>query len=101
MKKTFQTSLLEVVIFCNYIFIEYGYDRKLYIFNWFFSSIKFAGMNGVQKFQIHRDERSTSRLPCAHTCFNQLDLPVYETYEKLRTQLLLAINESSEGFGLA
>lgn len=73
-------------------------------------------MNGTQKFQIHRDERSTSRLPCAHTCFNQLDLPVYETYEKLRTQMLkgkaslrhqkrnfdfLAITESSEGFGLA
>lgn len=25
------------------------------------------GMNGVQKFQIHRDERSTDRLPSAHT----------------------------------
>ncbi len=25
------------------------------------------GMNGVQKFQIHRDDRSTDRLPCAHT----------------------------------
>jgi len=25
------------------------------------------GMTGVQKFQIHRDDRSTSRLPCAHT----------------------------------
>ena len=32
------------------------------------------GMNGVQKFQIHRDDRSTDRLPSAHTCFNQLDL---------------------------
>jgi len=25
------------------------------------------GMNGTQKFQIHRDDRSTDRLPCAHT----------------------------------
>ena len=25
------------------------------------------GMNGIQKFQIHRDDRSTDRLPCAHT----------------------------------
>ncbi|EMP26944.1 E3 ubiquitin-protein ligase HUWE1 [Chelonia mydas] len=33
------------------------------------------GMNGIQKFQIHRDDRSTDRLPSAHTCFNQLDLP--------------------------
>lgn len=25
------------------------------------------GMNGIQKFQIHRDDRSTDRLPSAHT----------------------------------
>ena len=58
-------------------------------------------MNGTQKFQIHRDDRSTDRLPSAHTCFNQLDLPVYETYDKLRKQLLTAISECPEGFGLA
>ncbi|XP_053985847.1 E3 ubiquitin-protein ligase HUWE1-like isoform X2 [Hylaeus volcanicus] len=59
------------------------------------------GMNGVQKFQIHREDRSTDRLPSAHTCFNQLDLPVYETYDKLRMNLLKAIHECSEGFGFA
>jgi len=59
------------------------------------------GMNGTQKFQIHRDDRSTERLPCAHTCFNQLDLPAYETYDKLHSQLLKAIQECPEGFGLA
>ncbi|XP_068082120.1 E3 ubiquitin-protein ligase HUWE1 [Anabrus simplex] len=59
------------------------------------------GMNGVQKFQIHRDDRSTDRLPSAHTCFNQLDLPVYESFDKLRTYLLKAIHECSEGFGFA
>jgi len=59
------------------------------------------GMNGPQKFQIHRDDRSTDRLPCAHTCFNQLDLPAYETYDKLYGQLAKAISECPEGFGLA
>lgn len=59
------------------------------------------GMNGIQRFQIHRDERSTDRLPSAHTCFNQLDLPAYETYDKLRAMLIMAISECSEGFGLA
>eukprot|EP00095_Tigriopus_kingsejongensis_P000124 snap_masked-scaffold450_size166944-processed-gene-0.5 protein:Tk00124 transcript:snap_masked-scaffold450_size166944-processed-gene-0.5-mRNA-1 annotation:"e3 ubiquitin-protein ligase huwe1-like isoform x5" len=59
------------------------------------------GMNGPQKFQIHRDDRSTDRLPSAHTCFNQLDLPAYETYDKLRSYLLKAIQECSEGFGFA
>ena len=33
--------------------------------------------------------------------FNQLDLPVYETYDKLRIYLLKAIHECSEGFGFA
>jgi len=33
--------------------------------------------------------------------FNQLDLPAYETYDKLRTQLLKAVRECSEGFGFA
>ncbi len=28
---------------------------------------KLEGMNGPQKFQIHRDDRDTSRLPSAHT----------------------------------
>jgi len=58
------------------------------------------GMNGTQKFQIHKEDRSTDRLPSAHTCFNQLDLPVYETYDKLRLMLLKAIHECSE-FGFA
>ncbi|XP_017074382.1 E3 ubiquitin-protein ligase HUWE1 isoform X3 [Drosophila eugracilis] len=64
-----------------------------------FSSLE--GMNGIQKFQIHRDDRSTDRLPCAHTCFNQLDLPMYKSYDKLRSCLLKAIHECSEGFGFA
>lgn len=59
------------------------------------------GMNGFQKFQIHRDDRSTDRLPSAHTCFNQLDLPAYETYDKLRSMLNKAVDECPEGFGLA
>ncbi|XP_076304373.1 LOW QUALITY PROTEIN: HECT, UBA and WWE domain containing E3 ubiquitin protein ligase 1 [Tachypleus tridentatus] len=59
------------------------------------------GMNGTQKFQIHRDDRSTDRLPSAHTCFNQLDLPAYETFDKLRSMLLKAVQECSEGFGFA
>ena len=39
--------------------------------------------------------------PFPHTGFNQIDLPQYTTYEMLRQQLLLAINEGGEGFGFA
>ncbi|KAF5212178.1 putative E3 ubiquitin-protein ligase [Clavispora lusitaniae] len=59
------------------------------------------GANGGCKFSIHRDYGSTDRLPSSHTCFNQIDLPAYETYETLRGSLLLAITEGHEGFGLA
>ncbi|ORX45978.1 hypothetical protein BCR36DRAFT_332465 [Piromyces finnis] len=64
-----------------------------------FSSLQ--GVNGIQKFQIHKDFGSIERLPSAHTCFNQLDIPAYESYEHLRKALLLAINECSVGFGFA
>jgi E3 ubiquitin-protein ligase HUWE1 len=58
------------------------------------------GMNGFSRFSIHRDYTS-DRLPSAHTCFNQLDLPEYESYEKLRDTLLLAITDGSGEFGFA
>ncbi|CAE7209973.1 unnamed protein product [Rhizoctonia solani] len=59
------------------------------------------GVQGTQRFSIHRAYGESDRLPQAHTCFNQIDLPQYSSYEKLRTQLLLAINEGGEGFGFA
>lgn len=59
------------------------------------------GMNGVQKFQIHRVSGNTLRLPSAHTCFNQLDLPEYSSAEVLSDQLLRAVRECSVGFGFA
>ncbi|XP_022090891.1 apoptosis-resistant E3 ubiquitin protein ligase 1-like [Acanthaster planci] len=39
-------------------------------------------------------------LPTAHTCFNQLCLPTYDSIEHLQKALVLAINEGGEGFGL-
>ncbi|KAJ2781076.1 E3 ubiquitin-protein ligase tom1, partial [Coemansia linderi] len=57
------------------------------------------GNQGVQKFQIHKDFGSPTRLPTAHTCFNQLDLPLCESFDTLRANLLLAISECSTGFG--
>jgi len=59
------------------------------------------GIGGVQKFQIHKSFTSPNRLPTAHTCMNQLDLPEYPTKDVLRTRLKLAISEGKEGFGFA
>ncbi|WPH03394.1 Hypothetical protein R9X50_00627300 [Acrodontium crateriforme] len=59
------------------------------------------GMNGFARFNIHRDYQPKERLPTSHTCFNQLDLPEYESYEHLRHQLYTAITAGSEYFGFA
>lgn len=60
------------------------------------------GMRGPQKFTIHKAYGgSEGKLPAAHTCFNQLDLPIYNTKEELYEKLLIAIKEGSEGFGFA
>ncbi|KAJ5585549.1 uncharacterized protein N7459_005349 [Penicillium hispanicum] len=59
------------------------------------------GMNGVNKFNIHRDYGNKDRLPSSHTCFNQLDLPEYESYEDLRQRLYTAMTAGSEYFGFA
>jgi len=60
------------------------------------------GMRGTQKFTIHKAYGGADgKLPAAHTCFNQLDLPVYASAEELREKLTFAIKEGSEGFGFA
>ncbi|KAI0644511.1 hypothetical protein C8Q79DRAFT_912719 [Trametes meyenii] len=63
--------------------------------------VELQGVQGTQRFSIHKAYGDADRLPQAHTCFNQIDLPQYSSYEMLRQQLLLAINEGGEGFGFA
>ncbi|EPR57742.1 HECT-domain (ubiquitin-transferase) domain-containing protein [Toxoplasma gondii TgCatPRC2] len=57
-----------------------------------------VGMRGPQKFSIQR-AYGENKLPTAHTCFNQLDLPGYSSKQLLKKKLLLAITEGKEGFG--
>ncbi|QQP49230.1 Uncharacterized protein FKW44_009811 [Caligus rogercresseyi] len=42
----------------------------------------------------------TEYLPVAHTCFNILDLPDYQSRETLSRKLLISI-QCTQGFGLA
>ena len=61
-----------------------------------------TGISGPQRFSIHRASGAAgARLPTAHTCFNQLDLPAYDSAEVLKERLLLAIHEGATGFGFA
>ncbi|XP_056303058.1 E3 ubiquitin-protein ligase NEDD4-like isoform X11 [Danio aesculapii] len=54
------------------------------------------GSNGPQLFTIEQ-WGTPDKLPRAHTCFNRLDLPMYETFEDLREKLLMAV-ENAQGF---
>ncbi|XP_035996171.1 E3 ubiquitin-protein ligase NEDD4-like isoform X11 [Fundulus heteroclitus] len=54
------------------------------------------GSNGPQLFTIEQ-WGTPDKLPRAHTCFNRLDLPSYESFEDLREKLLMAV-ENAQGF---
>ncbi|XP_069483153.1 E3 ubiquitin-protein ligase NEDD4-like isoform X9 [Ambystoma mexicanum] len=54
------------------------------------------GSNGPQLFTIEQ-WGSPEKLPRAHTCFNRLDLPPYDSFEDLRERLLMAV-ENAQGF---
>uniref|UniRef100_A0AAY4A9N5 HECT-type E3 ubiquitin transferase n=1 Tax=Denticeps clupeoides TaxID=299321 RepID=A0AAY4A9N5_9TELE len=52
------------------------------------------GAAGPRQFTIHQIDASSNNLPKAHTCFNRIDIPPYENYEKLYDKLLTAIEET-------
>uniref|UniRef100_A0A8C6TG37 HECT-type E3 ubiquitin transferase n=1 Tax=Neogobius melanostomus TaxID=47308 RepID=A0A8C6TG37_9GOBI len=54
------------------------------------------GSNGPQLFTIEQ-WGTPDKLPRAHTCFNRLDLPAYDSFEDLREKLLMAV-ENAQGF---
>jgi E3 ubiquitin-protein ligase HERC4 len=73
-----------------YLFISFFFQTLVIHFFDFFS----------KKLINQRTAGGDSYLPVAHTCFNLLDLPLYNTKEKLRYKLLQAIQQT-HGFALA
>ncbi|EHB10351.1 E3 ubiquitin-protein ligase SMURF2 [Heterocephalus glaber] len=53
-----------------------------------------TGAAGPRLFPIHLTDANTDNLPKAHTCFNQIDTPPYESHEKLYEKLLTAVEET-------
>ena len=71
--------------------------RKFLLFLTGSDRIPARGMECVRvKIQRTGDD---SFLPVAHTCFNLLDLPEYQTKEKLKYKLIQAIQQT-KGFGI-
>lgn len=57
-------------------------------------------LQGMKAIKIHIQPTPDDKfLPVAHTCFNLLDLPQYQTKEKLKYKLLQAIQQT-QGFSL-
>ncbi|XP_016308252.1 E3 ubiquitin-protein ligase NEDD4-like [Sinocyclocheilus anshuiensis] len=75
-----------------------GYCPNHPVIQWFwkYKETKVIGSNGPQLFTIEQ-WGTPDKLPRAHTCFNRLDLPTYESFEDLREKLLMAV-ENAQGF---
>ncbi|XP_070581040.1 E3 ubiquitin-protein ligase SMURF2-like [Ptychodera flava] len=53
-----------------------------------------TGAAGPRLFTIHQIDGPTNALPKAHTCFNRIDIPPYENYEKFYEKLVCAVEET-------
>ena len=81
------------------------FKRKVYfIATWCFANLLlsysfFPGAtnndsNSVRPFSLVLIEASSDSLPKAHTCFNRLDIPLYESQTKFCQKLTQAMNET-------
>ena len=76
-------------------------ERAMFVrFAWGRSRLPRSG-HWDNNFTLMRCGSDPNRLPVAHTCFFQLDLPPYRTEDELRERLLLAINDGAGVMGLA
>lgn len=88
---------------------SYGEDKRARLLQFVTGSPRvpiqgFKALQGVNSelrlFTIHLIKNAcTDNLPKSHTCFNRIDLPPYETYDKLRDKLTQAIEETM-GFAM-
>jgi hypothetical protein len=64
----------------------------------------FAALQGsdgnLQRFTVTSVSRKSCALPRSHTCFNRIDLPLYNDKEELHKFLSMAVSNEASGFGL-
>jgi len=53
-----------------------------------------TGAAGPRLFTIHVVDAPTENLPKAHTCFNRIDIPPYQSYQKMYEKLTQAVEET-------
>ena len=73
-------------------------EKKKFLF--FVTGCDRAPIDGLKALSIViSKDKNIDKLPLAHTCFNNLILPDYQSKELMKKNILIAINYS-EGFGL-
>jgi len=82
------------------VFEELDQDERKAFLEFFTGSdrVPIGGL-GKLKPKIQSSGPDSDRLPTAHTCFNILLLPAYESRDKLKDRLLKAI-QNAKGFGM-
>eukprot|EP00560_Eucampia_antarctica_P000893 CAMPEP_0197835122 /NCGR_PEP_ID=MMETSP1437-20131217/24804_1 /TAXON_ID=49252 ORGANISM="Eucampia antarctica, Strain CCMP1452" /NCGR_SAMPLE_ID=MMETSP1437 /ASSEMBLY_ACC=CAM_ASM_001096 /LENGTH=758 /DNA_ID=CAMNT_0043440319 /DNA_START=49 /DNA_END=2325 /DNA_ORIENTATION=+ len=54
----------------------------------------------IRRFTIHGVDLGVCLYPRSHTCFNRIDLPIYDSIEDLKERLTLAVTMVATGFDL-
>uniref|UniRef100_A0A8C6YA66 HECT-type E3 ubiquitin transferase n=1 Tax=Naja naja TaxID=35670 RepID=A0A8C6YA66_NAJNA len=70
------------------------------VMRWFWTVVSSFTQEELARLLQFTTGSSQLTLPTAHTCFNQLCLPTYDSYEEVHKMLQLAISEGCEGFGM-
>merc|ERR1712238_367921 len=52
----------------------------------------------IRRFTIHGVDLGVCLYPRSHTCFNRIDLPIYDSIEDLKERLTLAVTMVATGF---
>ena len=91
--KSFYRDFWEVVMS-----LDEELKKKFLLFTTGSDRVPVGGM-GEMTFKVTKTNQDPANLPEAHTCFNQLVLPQYETKENLKEILIIAIS-NAEGFRL-
>lgn len=54
----------------------------------------------IRKFTVNSISKSVSIFPRAHTCFNRIDLPIYDSKKEMKKFLTMAIQMEATGFDI-
>ncbi len=93
-------SLEDPIIGWLWEILENFEQELLSDFLFFVSGCAKLPSSGFEKFRLKvlKSKRECDSLPISHTCFNQIDIPIYSSRDMMREKILIALKEGSKGF---